>query len=103
MAYTPASSNTVTDAHGSNWLSLYSAELEPQVLREVYAKYGKGFDILDMLSLVGKEISLKSRGLPREMGYLMEHELGAKAFATEDAKEGPLAFFEKRKPTFRGL
>ena len=63
MAYSPASSNTVTDAHNSNWLSLYSAELEPQVLREVYAKYGKGFDILDMLSLVGKEISLKSQSL----------------------------------------
>lgn len=63
MAYTPASSNTVADAHGSKWLSLYSAELEPQVLREVYAKYGKGFDVLDMLSLVGKEISLKSQSL----------------------------------------
>lgn len=63
MAYTPASSNTITSANNSDWLSLYSAELEPQVLREVYAKYGKGFDVLDMLSLVGKEISLKSQTL----------------------------------------
>jgi enoyl-CoA hydratase len=52
---------------------------------------------------MAKEIALKSRGLPREMGYLMEHEIGARAFTTEDAKEGPLAFFEKRKPRFRGL
>ena len=63
MAYTPASSNTVADIHGSQWLSLYSAELEPQVIREVYSKYGKAFDVLDMLSLAGKEIALKSQSL----------------------------------------
>ncbi|NQT48464.1 MAG: enoyl-CoA hydratase/isomerase family protein [Chloroflexi bacterium] len=48
-----------------------------------------------------KEIALKSIGLPREMSYLLEYEIGAKAYATEDAKEGPLAFFEKRKPNFK--
>lgn len=50
-----------------------------------------------------KEVVLKSRGVPREMGYLMEMEIGGQAFATQDAREGPLAFFEKRKPKFRGL
>ncbi|MBM3133581.1 MAG: enoyl-CoA hydratase/isomerase family protein [Chloroflexi bacterium] len=49
---------------------------------------------------LAKEVALKSWGMPREMGYLLEHELGMKAFATEDAKEGPTAFFEKRKPNF---
>jgi len=48
-----------------------------------------------------KEIALKSIGLPREMSYLLEYEIGANAYATEDAKEGPLAFFEKRKPNFK--
>ena len=51
---------------------------------------------------LAKEVALRSRGWPREMGYLLEHELGTKAFSTQDAREGPRAFFEKRKPEFHG-
>ena len=50
-----------------------------------------------------KEIVTKAISQPRELGFVTEMELGAAAFKSEDAKEGPLAFFEKRKPIFKGM
>jgi len=49
-----------------------------------------------------KEIALKALSQPRELGFITEMELGARAFKSEDAKEGPMAFFAKRKPQFKG-
>lgn len=58
MAYSPAPTNTVADGHTTRFLSLYSSELEPQVVRKLYKDVGKQFDILDFLRLNGQEISL---------------------------------------------
>lgn len=47
-----------------------------------------------------KEIAV--RALALESGFVLEKALGARVLASEDAREGPLAFAEKRQPKFRG-
>ena len=47
-----------------------------------------------------KEIAVRALGL--ESGFVLEKALGARVMASEDAKEGPAAFAEKRPPKFTG-
>ena len=47
-----------------------------------------------------KEIAV--RALNNELNFVLEKAIGARVFSSEDAREGPKAFAEKRKPNYKG-
>jgi E-phenylitaconyl-CoA hydratase len=49
-----------------------------------------------------KEAVYRGVDLPLSEGLRLEHQLADPVFLSEDAKEGPRAFFEKRDPVFEG-
>ena len=49
-----------------------------------------------------KETVLAASGLPLEQAYRLEDEAKRVVMASEDAREGPRAFIEKRAPVYRG-
>lgn len=49
-----------------------------------------------------KEVGVRALGMSLDQALALEHAMGLRIMGTEDAKEGPRAFAEKRKPQYRG-
>ena len=49
-----------------------------------------------------KEAVLRCSGRPLDEGFKIENEIAREVFSSQDAREGPRAFMEKRKPTYTG-
>ncbi len=49
-----------------------------------------------------KQAAMRGREMSFEDGLNLEAELAGKVFRTEDAREGPLAFAQKREPQYKG-
>jgi enoyl-CoA hydratase len=49
-----------------------------------------------------KETAARTLSMPMDQALALEYFIGEKIHLSEDAKEGPRAFAEKRKPVFRG-
>jgi enoyl-CoA hydratase len=45
---------------------------------------------------------IRSSGLTLDEGFKIENEVAREVMASEDAKEGPRAFMEKRAPRYTG-
>lgn len=49
-----------------------------------------------------KEVATRALSMPMDQALVLEHCMGSRIMATEDAREGPRAFAERRKPEYKG-
>ena len=58
--FTPVSSTATGQPFGATWASIFSIEFEPQVWKEWYQQFGKGFSVFDWLQIPGQTVAVKA-------------------------------------------
>ncbi|HEV2934108.1 MAG TPA: enoyl-CoA hydratase-related protein, partial [Streptosporangiaceae bacterium] len=69
---------------------------------------GRALEIADMIAANGPvavrailRVIRETEGIPENEAFALEARAGLAVFASEDAREGPRAFAEKRRPHFQ--
>lgn len=93
-----------TSAERALQLGLVNLVVEPEELMATAREWAAEIARNAPLSVQGtKKSALRSFAVGSlEEAYRIEDAIGAEVFATEDAQEGPRAFFEKREPVWKG-
>jgi enoyl-CoA hydratase/carnithine racemase len=73
-----------------------------QLLDAAYAMARRITENAPLAVQATKESVLRCLGLPLDEAFQLESEISSTVFQSEDAKEGPRAFAEKRKPVWKG-
>ena len=107
IPYTVAADLLLTGRHITAAEAL-SAGLIGQVVPDGQA-LARALEIAELIAANGPvavrailQVIRATEGLPENEAFAIEAKAGVAVFASEDAKEGPRAFAEKRRPQFRG-
>jgi len=91
------------DAKEAHRMGLVNYVVPPEELMPTAEKFAARIAANGPLAVSAiKRSVVECLSLPLSQGYEREIELAAPVFASEDAKEGPMAFLQKRKPDFKG-
>lgn len=84
-------------------IGLVNYVVEPDQLLPTAEKFARTIAENGPLALQAiKEGVIRTSGLPLDQAFALETDLGRRIMKTEDAREGPRAFLEKRKPRYVG-
>jgi E-phenylitaconyl-CoA hydratase len=91
------------DAHTAHRFGLVNAVVPREQLMATAEEYARRLCANAPLAVRAiKELAVRSLSLPLHEGLRLEQAIGAALRRTEDAKEGPRAFAEKRPPRYTG-
>ncbi len=75
---------------------------QPELMNEVERWVGILLERGPLALRAAKQAMLQGLSLPLDDGMKLEQQLFASLLQTDDAREGPLAFAQKRKPNYKG-